>query len=77
MSHRQAKAATLGLLGRDLQTLTPPDPLHALVVHNPARIAQQGRDRPVAIAAISARQLDEVGRELLLVVSAPRHLALC
>src|SRR5215210_7096884 len=34
----------LGLLGRDLQTLTSPDPLHALVVDEPPGRLQQRAD---------------------------------
>jgi hypothetical protein len=47
------------------------------VVHHPAgRGPQQLRDLAVAIAAILARKSDDVGRELFLVVPAPRKLAL-
>ena len=37
--------------------------------------ASQGRDPPVPVAAMVARQLDEVGREPRLVVPTARHLA--
>src|SRR5918997_1730056 len=56
--------------------LPTPDPLHPLVVHQPTRVAQQGRDLAVAVAAIPPRQLDDVGGEPLFVVAAPRPLAL-
>src|SRR5687768_13739303 len=75
---RQPEPATLGLLLGDPQPLTSPDPLHPLVVHDPARgRAQQFGDLAVAVAAILARELDDVGGELFLVVPAPRKLALC
>ena len=56
--------------------LTPPYPLNPLVVHQPARMPQQGCDLAVAIAAILASQLDDIGGEPRLVVAALRHLAL-
>ena len=74
---RQPQACALGLLRRNLQPLAPPDPLDALVVHEPAGSAQKRADLAIAVAAILAGELDEVGRERLLVVTAPRHLALC
>ncbi len=72
----EPQASSLGLLGWDLQPLLAPDPLHPLVVHKPARLPQEGADLPVAIAAVPAGKLDQVSPELLLVVFAPRHLAL-
>src|SRR3954464_1100264 len=48
-----------------------------LVVHKPARIAQKSGDLAVAVAAILASEFDQVGGELLFVVSAPRRFALC
>jgi hypothetical protein len=74
---RQPEPAALGLLGRDLQPLAAPDPLHPLVVDHPARgRAQQLGDLAVAVAAVPPGELDDVGRELFLVVPAPRDLAL-
>jgi hypothetical protein len=61
----------------DLQPLPSPDPLDALVVHNPAGVAQQGCDFAVAVATILPGKLDDVGCEPLLVVAALRRLALC
>src|SRR3712207_6109165 len=76
-SVRQPEPATLGLLFGDLQPLASPDPLHPLVVHHPAGgRAQQLGHLAVAVAAILARELDDVGRELFLVVPAPRAFAL-
>jgi hypothetical protein len=63
------------LLG-DLQPLTPPDPLHPLVVDPPARIPQQSCNLAVAIPTILARQLDDIGGQLPLVVAASWELAL-
>src|SRR5919107_1736462 len=73
----QPQAPALGLLGWDLQAFLAPDPLHPLVVHKPACIPQQGADLAVAIAAVLARQRDQVSPELLLVLLAPRRFALC
>jgi hypothetical protein len=74
---REPEPAALGLPLRDLQPLAPPDPLHPLVVDHPARRGpQQLGDLAVAVAAVPARELDDVGGEPLLVVPAPRGLAL-
>jgi hypothetical protein len=58
---RQPQTTPFGLLVGDLQPLTPPDPLDPLVIDAPARIPQQSRDLAVAIPAILARQLDDIG----------------
>lgn len=73
----EPEPASLGLPGRHLQTLAPPDPFDAFIVDDPARIPQQGRDLAIAVATIPARQFDEIDRELLFVVAAPRYLMLC
>ena len=44
------------LLGRNLQAFPPPDALHTIFAHRPARLFQQGRDAPVAVAAVLASQ---------------------
>src|SRR5919112_6086510 len=76
-SVRQPEPAALGLLAWHLQPLAAPDPLHPLVVDHPARgRAQQLGDLAVAITAVLARERDEVGGELSLVIPAPRELAL-
>jgi hypothetical protein len=69
----QPEAASLGLLGGNLQPLASPDPFHPLVVDQPACPAQQRAD--LAVAAITARQLDEIGSECRLILTAPRRLA--
>jgi hypothetical protein len=52
-------------------------PLHPLVVDHPARgRAQKLGDLAIAIAAVLAGELDDVGGEPFLVISAPRALAL-
>jgi hypothetical protein len=58
------------------EPLAAPDPLHPLVVHKPARVPQKCADLAIAIAAILARQRDEIGGELLFVLLAPRRFAL-
>ena len=68
----------LWLPGRDLQTLLTRDPLHPLVVDHPARGAtQEGRLLPVAEPAMLADKRNQIIRQLLLVIPAPRGLALC
>ena len=64
------------LPGRHLQPFLAPDPLDALVVDHPAGVPQQGADLAIAISAVLTCQLDQVGREVFVVVAAPRHLAL-
>ena len=73
---RQPQATAFGLLLGDLQALAPPNPLHPLVVDQPACVTQQSCDLAVAIAAILSGKLDDVGRQPLLVIAALRHLAL-
>jgi hypothetical protein len=72
----QPETTALRLPGRNLQPLASPDPFHPLVIDEPADPAQQLGDLAIAIAAILAGQLDDVGRQLLLIVTAPRDLAL-
>ena len=72
----QPETTTLGLLVGDLQPLAPPDPLNPFVVDEPAGPAQQLGDLAIAIAAIVPSQFDDIGRQLLFIVTAPRDLAL-
>jgi hypothetical protein len=64
------------LPARNLQPLAPPDPAYPRHAHVPARLVQQGRDPPIAVTAIDARQRYDVGCQAGLVGSAPRRLAL-
>lgn len=72
----QPQPAAFWLFLRDFQPLPSPDPLHPLGVHRPTRVAQQGRDPPVAVAAVSLGQLDDVGGQRQLVIAAAGGLAL-
>jgi hypothetical protein len=54
------KATPFGLLCRDFQPLTPPDPLDALSVHLPSRCPKHHRTSAIVIATILAAQLDNV-----------------
>ena len=70
--------APLRLPGWNLQTLLPPDPLHPLVVDHPARrAAQEGGYLAVPQPAMLPDERNQVLRQLLLVLPAPRDLALC
>src|SRR3982750_1879608 len=73
---RQPQPPALGLLRRYLEPLAAPDPLDPLVVHQPAGVSEECADLAVAIAAVLARQLDQVGGELFFVLVAPRRFAL-
>jgi len=73
----QPQTTAFGLLLRNLQPLTPPDPLDPLVIDDPTGlIPQQPRDLAIAVAAILSGQRDDVGDQPLFVFKAPRHLAL-
>jgi hypothetical protein len=56
------------LLGRDLQSFPPPDALDPVSAHVPASLLQQGRDPPVAVAAILTGQGDDRLGQLVFVV---------
>jgi hypothetical protein len=67
----------LGLFSRNLQSLAPPDAFNPLVIDDPTRRRPKHlRDLPIAITAILARKLDEVGGQPLLVVSPHWNVAL-
>ena len=59
---REPKTAAFGLLVGDLKPLALPDPLDPAVTHRPAGLAQQCSDLTIAVAAILARQLNDIGR---------------
>ena len=73
----EPEATTPGLPSRNLQPLASPDPLHPLVVDEPAGATQQFGDLAIAITAIPLGQLDNVSRQPLFIVTALRDLALC
>jgi hypothetical protein len=64
------------LPGGDLQPLASPDPLDPLVVDQPARPTQKLGDLAIAVTAILPGQRDDVGRQPLFILTAPRDLAL-
>ena len=72
----EPKTASFGLFVRDLQPLPFPDPFDPAVADRPTRLAQEGSDLAIAVAAIAPRQLDHVGRQSFGILTAPRHLAL-
>ena len=72
----EPQSPTPGLPGWYLQPLEPPQPFDPLVVDLPARISQQGRDPPVAVTTVLARQIDHVGNEPLFVFTTTRCSAL-
>ena len=76
-SVRKPDATVLGLFGRDLQPLAPPDPLDPLVVNDPAGGRTQHLcDLPIAKAAVVAGQLNDVGGQPLLIVWPRRNAPL-
>ncbi len=72
----QPEPSFLSLLLRHFKPLTPPDPLDPLMVHTPACVVEQTGDCPVAIAAILARQLDDVCGQLTFIAPALWNLSL-
>src|ERR1035438_9593122 len=64
------------LLGGYFQPFAPPDALHAIFPHSPARTPQQRRNPPVAVASVLRGQLDDVSRQCILVVALHRLVAL-
>jgi hypothetical protein len=73
---RQPQTPAFRLLVRDLQPLAPPDPLNPLVIHQPARMAQQRGDLAIAVAAVLTGQFNDIGGQALFVISPRRRLAL-
>jgi hypothetical protein len=66
------------LFGGNLQPFAPPDALDPFVVDHPARLAARKLgDLAIAVAAIAAGQLDDVVRQLLLVVATSGNAPLC
>ena len=72
----EPQTAPLRLAGWDLQPLAPPDPLDPLVVDEPTGPPQQLANLAIAVAAVEPGQLDDVGGQPLLIIAAPRDLAL-
>jgi len=64
------------LFAGDFQPLASPDPLDPLVVDEPARLLQQPGDLAITVATVLPGQCDEIGRQLLFVITAPRYPAL-
>lgn len=72
----QPEPSLLSLLLWDLQPVTSPNPLHALVVHTPARSVEQTRHHTITITAILVRQLYDIVGQTLLISTALRNFAL-
>ena len=72
----EPKPAALWLFLWNFQPFAPPDTLDPLVVHRPARAAQQRRDPAVTVATVLPSQLDDVGCQSILISAALRNLAL-
>ena len=72
----EPQATAFRLFVGNLQPLTPPDSFDPLVIHEPARMAQQRGDLAIAVTAVLAGQFDNVGGQPLFIVSPRRRLAL-
>jgi hypothetical protein len=64
------------LPGRYLEPFLAPDTLDALVVDHPAGVPQQCADLMISVSAVLTCKLDQVGRQVLFVIAAPRRFAL-
>ena len=71
-----ARAAPFFLLLWDLQPFAPSDTLDPLVVHMPARVAQQARHHAGTIAPVLIGQFDDVVSQSFLIGPAQRNFAL-
>jgi hypothetical protein len=73
VSHKRPR---FGCRAGTFKPLAAPDPFDPLVVDEPSSPAQQLGDLAIAIAAILAGQLDNVGGQPLFIVTASRDLTL-
>jgi hypothetical protein len=64
------------LFGRNFQPFAPPDALDTLVIDLPASSPQKLGNAPIAVTAILACEINDIGRQPLFVVTATRRLAL-
>ena len=60
----------------NFEPLAPPDPLDPLVVDCPTSLAQQLGDLAITVATVLPGKLDNIGRKMILVLTATRDLAL-
>jgi hypothetical protein len=67
----------LRLFHGHFQPLTPPQTFDTFVIHLPACIPQQSCNPTIAVSAILAGQLDHVGDQSILIISANRQTPLC
>lgn len=72
----QPETAALGLFLRNLQPLTPPDPLDPFDVHHPARTVQHHRDTTIPVAAVLESEREDVGGQRRFIVRCRGNLAL-
>lgn len=63
----EPKSPSLRLFLRYLEPFATPDAFDPFGIHDPAVIAQQGRDPPVAVSAVLLSQLDDRCRQRLLI----------
>ena len=72
----QPQTPAFRLFVRNLQPLAPPDPFDTFVIDEPARVSQQRGNLAIAVAAILAGKLNNIGAQTLFAVSPRWHLAL-
>jgi hypothetical protein len=65
-----------GLFGRNFQPFAPPDALDTLVIDLPASSPQKLGNAPIAVSAILASKINDVGRQPFFVITAAWHFAL-
>ena len=72
----QPEPSAFGSLLRNLQPLTPPDPLDPFDVHHPARTVQHHRDAAIAVAAVLEGERGDVSGQSRFIVRCRWNLAL-
>src|SRR5664279_486888 len=72
----QPQTSPRSLFLRHAQTLPPPDPLHPVLTHTPARFAQLHGDPPIPVASVLAGQLQDGPGEAILAVVLCRDISL-
>jgi hypothetical protein len=65
-----------GLFGWNFQPFAPPDPFYPLIIDLPAGTPQKLRNPPIAVSAVLASKINDVGRQPFFVITATRHFAL-
>jgi hypothetical protein len=64
------------VLGWNLQTFPPPDALHSILAHRPARLVQQRHDTPIPVTTILTGQLEDRMSQKVFIIALCGYIAL-